>query len=94
MVFQHPALLDSLSVYQNISFGLRTPQYSRSLPRPLSEEQVREIVLEKIRLVNLGSEVLERMPPDYFFSPVPKSTLGVFCSSAGISNVAISFDCG
>src|SRR5579884_745485 len=24
MVFQHPALLDSLSVYRNVSFGLRT----------------------------------------------------------------------
>ena len=37
MVFQHPALLDSLSIYHNVSFGLRTPQYTQSLPRPLTE---------------------------------------------------------
>ena len=35
MVFQHPALLDSLSVFQNVSFGLRTPQYIRSIPKAL-----------------------------------------------------------
>src|SRR6476619_6759444 len=36
MVFQHPALLDSLSVYNNVSFGLRTPQFTRSLERPMT----------------------------------------------------------
>src|ERR1700759_3063943 len=40
MVFQHPALLDSLSVYSNVSFGLRTPQFTRQLPRPLTEEEI------------------------------------------------------
>ncbi len=64
LVFQHPALLDSLSVYENISFGLRTPQYSRSLPRPLTEEEIREIVLEKIELVHLTEDVLERFPTE------------------------------
>jgi phospholipid/cholesterol/gamma-HCH transport system ATP-binding protein len=64
MVFQHPALLDSLSVYQNISFGLRTPQFTRSLPRPLTEEEISARVKENIRLVNLGQDVLERMPPE------------------------------
>ena len=64
MVFQHPALLDSLSVYQNVSFGLRTPQYLRSLARPLDEREIRRVVIEKLRLVNLGSDVLERMPPE------------------------------
>lgn len=64
MVFQHPALLDSLSVYQNVSFGLRTPQYLQSRSSPLSETEIQEIVREKTRLVNLEAEVLERMPPE------------------------------
>jgi phospholipid/cholesterol/gamma-HCH transport system ATP-binding protein len=64
MVFQHPALLDSLSIFQNVSFGLRTPQYLRSLPKPLTEDEIRTIVLEKLKLVNLGADVLERMPPE------------------------------
>lgn len=62
MVFQHPALLDSLSVYDNVSFGLRTPQYTRSLPRPLSESEIRDIVIEKLGLVHLGTEILDRFP--------------------------------
>jgi len=64
MVFQHPALLDSLTVYHNISFGLRTPQFTLSLPRPLTEEEIRARVLEKLTLVNLGSDILDRMPPE------------------------------
>lgn len=64
MVFQHPALLDSLTVYQNVSFGLRTPQYTRSLARPLTESEIRAIVLEKLALVHLGSEILDRYPPE------------------------------
>ncbi len=63
MVFQHPALLDSLTVYENVSFGLRTPQYVSSLPKPLTEEDIREIVLEKLELVNLGADVMNRYPP-------------------------------
>ncbi|MGK5082268.1 ATP-binding cassette domain-containing protein [Bdellovibrionota bacterium FG-1] len=64
MVFQHPALLDSLSVYHNVSFGLRTPQYTRALKRPLSEAEILKIVLQKLRLVNLGEDILNRMPPE------------------------------
>lgn len=64
MVFQHPALLDSLTVYQNVSFGLRTPQFIRSLARPLVEEEIRARVLEKLSLVHLGTEILERRPSE------------------------------
>ena len=64
MVFQHPALLDSLSVYHNVSFGLRTPQYTRSLPRALTEREIRDIVVEKLSLVHLGPETLDKMPPE------------------------------
>ncbi len=64
MVFQHPALLDSLSIYDNVSFGLRTPQFTRSLPRPLTEDEIRRRVVEKLALVNLGEDILERMPQE------------------------------
>lgn len=65
MVFQHPALLDSLSVFENIVFGLKTPQYLESLGRlgrPLSENELRVASLEKLKLVHLRPDVLERKP--------------------------------
>ena len=64
MVFQHPALLDSLTVYENVSFGLRTPQYQESLPKPLTEPEIERIVVEKLSLVNLGRDVLHRFPTE------------------------------
>jgi phospholipid/cholesterol/gamma-HCH transport system ATP-binding protein len=64
MVFQHPALLDSLTVYENVAFGLRTPQYQAGLARPLSEAEIRRTVVEKLALVNLGTEILDRRPPE------------------------------
>lgn len=47
MVFQHPALFDSLSVYDNVAFGLR--KHER-----LSEHEIRVKVRESLSLVNLG----------------------------------------
>jgi phospholipid/cholesterol/gamma-HCH transport system ATP-binding protein len=65
MVFQHPALLDSLSVEGNVSFGLRTPQYTQAHGgKALSEAEIHRIVLEKLTLVNLAPDVMERMPPE------------------------------
>jgi phospholipid/cholesterol/gamma-HCH transport system ATP-binding protein len=64
MVFQHPALLDSLSVFDNVAFGLRTPQYIQSLPQPLTEDEISQIVVQKLALVNLGTDVLYRYPPE------------------------------
>jgi phospholipid/cholesterol/gamma-HCH transport system ATP-binding protein len=64
MVFQHPALLDSLTVFENVAFGLRTPQYTRTLARPLTEAEIRAIVVEKLALVNLGADVLDRFPTE------------------------------
>lgn len=64
MVFQHPALLDSLTVYDNVAFGLRTPQYRQTLREPLTEEQERAIVLEKLSLVNLPEDILDKRPPE------------------------------
>ncbi len=62
MVFQHPALLDSLSNYENIAFGLRTPQYHEKIGRKLSETEIDVIVREKLALVHLDPEVLPLSP--------------------------------
>ena len=64
MVFQHPALLDSLTVFDNVSFGLKTPQYIQSLSQPLSPDEILDIVIEKLALVHLGPEILERLPTE------------------------------
>jgi phospholipid/cholesterol/gamma-HCH transport system ATP-binding protein len=64
MVFQHPALLDSLNVLDNVAFGLRTPQYRLSLARPLTADEERAIVLEKLALVHLDASILARMPTE------------------------------
>lgn len=64
MVFQHPALLDSLTVFENVAFGLRSPQYASSRPKPPTEKEIRSRVLKTLSYVDLGPEILERMPPD------------------------------
>lgn len=46
MVFQHPALFDSLSVFENVAYGLRKTT-------KLSEEQIQERVSSCLRSVNL-----------------------------------------
>lgn len=46
MVFQHPALFDSLTVFENVAFGLRR-HYK------LTEEQIRSKVDRALKLVNL-----------------------------------------
>jgi phospholipid/cholesterol/gamma-HCH transport system ATP-binding protein len=62
MVFQHPALLDSLTNFENIAFGLRTPQYIEKIGRELDEEEVSKIVHEKLALVHLDPEILPMLP--------------------------------
>ncbi len=54
MVFQHPALLDSLTVLQNVCFGIEG--------RP--EAELRRIATETLELVQLGPEVLDRYPTE------------------------------
>lgn len=47
MVFQHPALFDSLTVFENVAFGLRRHYH-------LSEDVIKEKVLKALQLVNLS----------------------------------------
>jgi phospholipid/cholesterol/gamma-HCH transport system ATP-binding protein len=54
MVFQHPALFDSLSVFENVAYGLR--RHYR-----LSEEEIRQRVGRALRLVHL-SDIEEKRP--------------------------------
>lgn len=54
MVFQHPALFDSLSIFENVAYGLR--RHFR-----LSEEDVKRRVSEALAMVHLGG-IEEKMP--------------------------------
>ena len=58
MVFQGAALFDSMTVYENVAFPLHERQ--RSLPL----DEVRARCLEKLRVVDLGDDVLERFPAE------------------------------
>lgn len=56
MVFQHPALFDSISVFENVAFGLRRHY------RDWSEEKIRERVKYCLNLVHLKGQE-EKLPP-------------------------------
>ncbi len=51
MVFQYSALIDSLDVYENISFALHE---RKDLRRKYSESEIKKIVKEKLALVGLS----------------------------------------
>ena len=55
VLFQGGALFDSLLVWENIAFGLMQR-------RKLSFNQAKEIVVEKLKLVKLGTEVMSLYP--------------------------------
>ncbi len=57
MIFQNPALLDSLTIYENIAFGLRN----------VTEEFKRARVLECLKLVHLEESILSKKPPEISF---------------------------
>lgn len=52
MVFQHPALFDSMTIFENIAFGMRKD----------SEEKIRERVQECLNLVHLSENILTKRP--------------------------------
>ena len=57
MLFQGSALFDSLSVWENVAFGLIQG-------RGMKRQQAREIALEKLAAVGLGPEVGELSPAE------------------------------
>ena len=68
MVFQHPALFDSLSIYENIAFGLRR-HYD------LPEKEVKERVLRCSGLVNISAELLELLPQSISYGMQKRESL-------------------
>lgn len=60
MVFQGAALFDSMTVLENVAFPL-TEKPGRAR---LSAAEVRARVIEKLRVVDLGEEVLDRWPSE------------------------------
>ena len=58
MVFQGAALFDSMTVFENVAFPLTEKQ------RHLPAEEARARCLEKLQVVDLGEEVLERYPAE------------------------------
>lgn len=56
MVFQSAALFDSLTVYDNIAFGLRRQKIKESL--------IREKVINALKIVDLDPNIAEKMPSD------------------------------
>jgi phospholipid/cholesterol/gamma-HCH transport system ATP-binding protein len=57
MVFQAAALFDSMTVYENVSFPLREHR------KDLSEEEMRELVRQKLAIVGLKN-VEDKFPAD------------------------------
>lgn len=57
MVFQHPALFDSLTVFENVAFGLRKHY------KDMDEEAIRNRVTECLELVHLH-DIEQKLPPD------------------------------
>jgi len=60
MVFQGAALFDSMTVFENVAFPLTEKRF-RERPRA---DEVRERVIEKLKVVDLGDEVLDRYPSE------------------------------
>jgi len=60
MVFQGAALFDSMTVFDNVAFPL-TEKSWRARKTP---EEIRARVVEKLKVVDLGEEVLDRWPSE------------------------------
>ncbi len=56
MVFQGAALFDSMTVFDNVAFPLKEKR------RGIGHEELRARVVEKLRVVDLGEEVLDLWP--------------------------------
>src|SRR5512138_5858 len=60
MVFQGAALFDSMTVFENVAFPLTEKRW-RERPKPA---EIRARVVEKLKVVDLGEEVLPRFPAE------------------------------
>ena len=60
MVFQGAALFDSMTVFENVAFPLKEKSWRQRLPA----EELRARVVEKLKVVDLGEEVLNRYPSE------------------------------
>src|SRR5574341_647443 len=60
MVFQGAALFDSMTVFENVAFPLMEKSHK---DRPPTDE-IRARVIEKLKVVDLGEEVLDRWPAE------------------------------
>jgi phospholipid/cholesterol/gamma-HCH transport system ATP-binding protein len=60
MVFQGAALFDSMTVFENVAF----PLTEKSWRHRKSPEEIRARVVEKLKVVDLGEEVLGRWPSE------------------------------
>ncbi len=59
MVFQGAALFDSMTVFDNVAFPLREKRGAR-----VPAAEVRRRVIEKLQVVDLGEDVLDRWPAE------------------------------
>jgi len=60
MLFQGAALFDSMTVFDNVAFPLREGRRGAGIPAA----EVRRRVVEKLKVVDLGEEVLGRWPSE------------------------------
>jgi phospholipid/cholesterol/gamma-HCH transport system ATP-binding protein len=60
MVFQGAALFDSMNVFDNVAFPLRERQRGERL----TATEIERRVVEKLKVVDLGAEVLRRWPAE------------------------------
>lgn len=67
MVFQHPALLDSLTIFENVAFGLRS--------RKMSESAIRERAIDTLKWVYLNENVLDLYPPEISYGMQKRASL-------------------
>ena len=56
MLFQGGALFDSLPIWENVAFGL--------LQQKMKREEARDLAVEKLRSVGLGSHVMDQFPAE------------------------------
>jgi len=69
MVFQNPALLDSLTVFENIAFGLRAHRFYSS------EAELEKKVRDMLTLVHLGPEIVSRYPGELSFGMQKRASI-------------------